>query len=389
MTFDESLSVPGIGFPAHSAYGVVQPADCKNCYDDYCDKPWTVQARTQWVNALRTAQAQIERRLKRPLCPSEVCERHRLECPIRLRGPISYLGKKVCSAPFVVEISYPKRSLPCNMTPEEKMACHTCMSCADSEVAAATIAKDSIPAPYTIYDLEFSYDKANCPPSTPMTPAFPCVIERDTEWLLVWRKYQLFGPTSEPSRLDEACSFVTCLNASLCVVDETLAIVPIEQCDCGCQKKCYCGCAPCSCGGSNSPFEVTIGDAEGGVICIKPNGNCNVKHVYVNYATAQPCGDVRDDMVEAVVKLAASKILPTSHVCSCDRMTEIVERWTESDPTSAQSFAKDIMFGSERGAMVAQRFVQSARATTVNGNTTTGGFFSARRGVASSENPYR
>lgn len=381
VSFEQSLRVPGVGFPEWSAYGVITPPDCKGC-DQYCNKPWSVAARNQWVNALRAAQAQIERKLKRPLCPKEVCnERHQLGCPIYLRNaPIAYLGKRLCEFQAVAQVEYADRSRrPCGLTPEEVDVCAACLGCPINQVALTTLLKADLPEWATADDIEVGYTHGDCPNYSAMTAPRPCIVETEDAFVLSWNKHTLLSPISEPQPLNGTAGFVSCLNVSICRIDDTQAIVAAGDCDCGCRTVCTCLCRPCTCGAAENGIKFTIGDAGIGQVCIDPaTVGCKTKAVYVNYATAATCDGLSDDLVEAVVKLALTKLAPDSHVCSCDRFAQVVKYWNEVDPSASQAFAKDIWFGPQVGAMTAHRIISSAMATGTNGRSMAGGFFTSR-----------
>lgn len=384
LSFEESLMVPGVGFPAWAAYGVKMPPDCTSC-SDYCDRPWSVAARQQWIAALSAAQSQIEKRLKRPLCPTVICnEIHPVGCPIKLRHfPILYLGREKCTFLYTATVEYWTRqeNLPCSLSDSELSSCPICAGCADQHVAAITVPKEWLPSGASADDIGFSYGGGDCPPKTNMVPPKPCVIERDDEFVFIWNKHSLFSPLAEPDAIDSTDCFVRCLDISICTIDDTDAIAAVGECDCGCRKVCRC-IDECKCGGkSGSGFEYEVADHDLGIICVKPTGNnCTTKYVKITYTTAQSCDGLGDDMAEAIVKLALTKLAPESQVCSCDRFTQIVKHWNETDPSAAQAFAKDIWFGSQAGAMTAQRIVAASLTQVTAGRFAYGGFLSTRRG---------
>ena len=399
FTFEETLHVPGVPVPAGSAYGVA--ASCANCPDnDCCGEPWTSIMIQQWWSAVKNAERQIVDYLGKPICPTEICkERHRLRCPIYLKhGPVAYLGKRVDVGALTLDINN------CNLQPcpTEPLDC-TCLQdgCLAQNERLAFIPIADVPegATVTAEFMRFEHVQSNCDDRYyPRELAEPCISEEYCDlglgagseligYILKWELYQLVLPKAKrPVKIGADDCFASEILVTFEMIDETQAATLAKPCKCCENTRCSCGQYGCCCGNPDAPtITATLGDEQAGEVCLtKESGSdctCNISHVYMCYGTDLSCYGSRDDLLEAVVKLAITKLSP--HMvdsCSCDDFKESLSYWREVDPIAGQEFASKMRWGGSRGGMDALRILKGFRERMDNpfGVVTSGGMMRKR-----------
>jgi len=362
LSYEQTLNIPGVTLPLWGSWGVngTCTAKCKENCNKHCGKPWDRRQREMWRRAIWNAQRKIQRVIGTPICEQEVCDEiHRIDCPIYLNHkPVLFLGKRVYGELVEKTLQYGlignvNNNDPCPL-PESEIIC------ADDYFGWVILTEADIPEGFTIDDLCWNYCPTDCPEHILLEQ--PCVYETVDEeenpiWVAIWPKYQLIHPQVECTDITVDANFLECVCFQTCLVDPDLAITPVNKCDC-CKKSCGCWGA---CLHNDEPGEViftaVLGDPATGEVCITPLCTCAHTYVKITYTTGLTCYGENSDLYEAIVKLALTSFTQNSDLCSCDLFGEYLKYWLEEDPSARQAFAKQLIFGSSRAGLFAQRAV--------------------------------
>jgi len=337
-------------FPSEcAAFGVV--VKCEKC-----NKPASKSLREWWHRNMESAQQEIEDIIGCPICPTEICQEkvYLKKCPTTLnKRPIAYLGKKVLIESREVTICYQELSdcgadLPFYVGP----------SCDDQNDLIGVVDIMDLPTDYDFNHVTFRYPDFLCYNTKQVLQSPNCfneIICNDTVYGIeaIWPKCHLIHPNCDKAKLSEVDCFLETIVVEFWKIDESLAIEVPNKCSCG-------GCALPNCG-----YEIELGDALQGEVCITSTDcscKCQDDYIYVNYAIAHNCGDPDRNMNRMLSLLALLKH-GNKKFCDCESGNDYLEYMLALDPsyinaTSPFDTVKNFPFGKTRAGMEIKKLLE-------------------------------
>ena len=359
LSFQEALDA--LCLPMCAAHGVI--VSCETCMP-----PWTEKDRRWFWRKLVAFQSQLEKHLGSPICPKQICDEiHTLECPIKLdHSPIAYVGVKVQVKIGTYPICYTKRSacLPNEVNAPQGVT-QRCDD-ADEYIGYVDIPTADLPDGVGASDLFFVYgDDCRRKAVIPLEqPSFDCPhcggTDEGEHVQAVWSKCHLKNPIYDrPVAINSQYGFLTHVDVYYEYVDESQAVVPIGECD--------CGCGQCSRSDGGCGFEIEIGDAFTGVICIKPTGRCCgscAKRVRINYGTAADgCASEMAPELREILPLGALLKMGAKQICDCSEYASTIKYWLKDSSDAARPMVTPGMlpFGGTNAGMEISRVLGDFR----------------------------
>lgn len=322
-----------------------------------CGSPWPIWKREGWMDALAAAEARIRRRLKKYLCPTEICDEvHYVRDCIRVnQAPLAYVGQRTYG-------SWVDQAVTVDLSGKTAKVTITDLQLSGLDVETIQFAYNDT--------VQNSYDGTQALQS-------PYLVERDvSSYTFTWHLYQMIPPSTDSVVEAQQVSgdFMSSVRWRTYSVDASLAAVAVKP----------CGCPACS--GTVPTYTVEIMDAKEGAICLSPSNGCvntGAVQVKISYGSTLSCEvEGLDPAIEqAIVYLAilmAYQGPGQIKACGCDE--EYIDHLLETSPVAGTEFAHKLIFGPTRAGMEAQRIVDQFAAvpSMVNPVNNAGGLFASR-----------